>query len=426
MSGMTSHPRPRRALLLAAHAAAGAFCRRHLKRLSPRRASAWTPVLLRWRKEAGARAGAALRFPGRAGLWTSQFHLHFHLPAPPGGAVARAPGQTRAEAASVERPARAWALRVAPLNGGRLPLRVTKESSSMRGRVPSASLGRSPSAAHPQAATPAPSWNVPASRQIARPSAEQFAISAKLPPGWDVDARDGGRHAGPRGATMAHFFPSRSQPLRWMRPFSQQQVVGRLASRPGVPPSTLRASRPTMQAMVAPTISARQSNHTPAQARSDLHFSSLPRASGAPSSLQANREQPSTRLFESSRESARMHRASERFRRAKSSDATAIHASLPMHGLAIRRPVDLMWRVSPNGAGVAGDLPRHGASMSMPAASAESTAAAVHALTATPRTNDKPVVCATALDPVLANRLAEDVIRRIDHRVRIERERRGL
>jgi hypothetical protein len=35
-------------------------------------------------------------------------------------------------------------------------------------------------------------------------------------------------------------------------------------------------------------------------------------------------------------------------------------------------------------------------------------------------------VCATALDPALADRFADDVIRRIDRRARIERERRGL
>jgi hypothetical protein len=40
--------------------------------------------------------------------------------------------------------------------------------------------------------------------------------------------------------------------------------------------------------------------------------------------------------------------------------------------------------------------------------------------------NDKAVVRATALDPFLADRLAEDVIRRIERRIRIERERRGL
>jgi hypothetical protein len=41
----------------------------------------------------------------------------------------------------------------------------------------------------------------------------------------------------------------------------------------------------------------------------------------------------------------------------------------------------------------------------------------------TARASDKRAV---ALDPALAERLADDVIRRIDRRARIERERRGL
>jgi hypothetical protein len=40
--------------------------------------------------------------------------------------------------------------------------------------------------------------------------------------------------------------------------------------------------------------------------------------------------------------------------------------------------------------------------------------------------NGNAVVCATALDPMLADHLADDVIRRIERRARIERERRGL
>jgi hypothetical protein len=84
------------------------------------------------------------------------------------------------------------------------------------------------------------------------------------------------------------------------------------------------------------------------------------RASVAPSFLQANREQPSARLFELSRESARIRGPSESIWRAKSPDAAAIHSSTPMRDLAMTRPRDLVWRASPSGAGVGGDLPRHG------------------------------------------------------------------
>ncbi|MBP6107125.1 MAG: hypothetical protein KA506_11535 [Steroidobacteraceae bacterium] len=45
---------------------------------------------------------------------------------------------------------------------------------------------------------------------------------------------------------------------------------------------------------------------------------------------------------------------------------------------------------------------------------------------ASSRAGDITVVHATTLDPVLADRLAAEVMRRIDYRARIERERRGL
>ncbi|WP_354098720.1 hypothetical protein [Bradyrhizobium sp. S3.2.12] len=196
---------------------------------------------------------------------------------------------------------------------------------------------------------------------------------------------------------MAHSIQPRRDPLRWMRPFNQEHVAGRLAPQPSVPPSTPRAARLTMS-----------------------------RVTASPSSLRANREQPSVPRFESARESARMHGASQRIWRTKSPDATETHASMLVPGLAMSRAVELAWRAGSGGAGVAGNLPRPGASPSMPGSPAQSTPAAAPALTATPRTNSKPAVCATALDPTLAVRLAEDVIRRIDHRVRIERERRGL
>jgi hypothetical protein len=63
-------------------------------------------------------------------------------------------------------------------------------------------------------------------------------------------------------------------------------------------------------------------------------------------------------------------------------------------------------------------------SYSAPSMNAPSTSTSPPA--AAGRSRDAAVVCATALDPALANRLADDVIRRIDRRARIERERRGL
>jgi hypothetical protein len=395
MSGAPNSPCLTGSLRLVARAAAAAFCRHQGKRLSPRRTSAWTPVLLRWRKEIGSRPEAVLRAPGWTGLHTSQFQLHFHLAALLGAAVARGPGRVRAaDDASVGLSNHALALRFTPMNCGRmfgnpadparLPARVGKERIAIRGRAPPAGPARSPPAANPQASRPAPMWNAPTSHRTARPATEQFEVAAKLAPG-------------PGSAPMAHSIQSRRHPLRWIRPSSQEYVAGRLAPRASVPPSTPRAARSTMTL-----------------------------ATAGPTAPRANRVQRSKPLFELSHESARMHGARRRFRRTRSPDATEIHPSMPARGLAMSRAVDLAWRTGPGGASVAVNLPRHGASPSMPGSPAQSTPAAAPALAAAPRTNGKLVVCATALDPTLAVRVAEDVIRRIDHRVRIERERRGL
>jgi hypothetical protein len=50
----------------------------------------------------------------------------------------------------------------------------------------------------------------------------------------------------------------------------------------------------------------------------------------------------------------------------------------------------------------------------------------IESLAPSARPVGKPVICATALDPDLAERFADDLIRRIDRRARIERERRGM
>jgi hypothetical protein len=87
------------------------------------------------------------------------------------------------------------------------------------------------------------------------------------------------------------------------------------------------------------------------------------------------------------------------------------------------RSVDLVWRASADAA-ASGAAPRAAMSYSAPSMNAPSTSTSPPA--AAGRSRDTAVVCATALDPALANRLADDVIRRIDRRARIERERRGL
>lgn len=90
------------------------------------------------------------------------------------------------------------------------------------------------------------------------------------------------------------------------------------------------------------------------------------------------------------------------------------------------RPVDLVWLARATGSAPAADTPRFEASSAAGASAARSIQAVADAPATASRTGDNTVVRATALDPTLANRLADEVIRRIDRRARIERERRGL
>jgi hypothetical protein len=94
-------------------------------------------------------------------------------------------------------------------------------------------------------------------------------------------------------------------------------------------------------------------------------------------------------------------------------------AALP--AWATQSPVDLVWR-APSDQSTAG--PPHSTS-----ARPARTSAAAPSLPTPPadsRTSEQTIVRAAALEPGLAERLADDVIRRIDRRARIERERKGM
>jgi hypothetical protein len=88
----------------------------------------------------------------------------------------------------------------------------------------------------------------------------------------------------------------------------------------------------------------------------------------------------------------------------------------------MERSIELVWRASIDTEG-SHDTARAATTIARSDLSARSTPAEVSP--SADRGIGKAVVCATALDPVLVDRLADDVIRRIDRRARIERERRG-
>jgi hypothetical protein len=147
------------------------------------------------------------------------------------------------------------------------------------------------------------------------------------------------------------------------------------------------------------------------------------RISAAPFRSRATVKQPPIGPLAPARESMRLRRASSPSWRATGPQAASIPASPRMQALTMKRPVELVWRANPNGAATpAGDDPPAAMTFGKVSSSARPTPPTAPAS----RASDKGVVWTAALDPLLADRLAEDVIRRIDRRARIERERRGL
>jgi hypothetical protein len=114
----------------------------------------------------------------------------------------------------------------------------------------------------------------------------------------------------------------------------------------------------------------------------------------------------------------RLPRAAGRVPRPAAQDSVE-RVAPPAH----RRPVDLVWRGT-------GRIDRAAAGGSRAAASPPSppARAAVQESTSVEptRTAKAAALKLTDLDPGLVERLTDDVIRRVDRRVRIERERRGL
>jgi hypothetical protein len=98
--------------------------------------------------------------------------------------------------------------------------------------------------------------------------------------------------------------------------------------------------------------------------------------------------------------------------------------SNPAHRLpswATTAPVDLVWRAP-------SDKPSASVARATTSREPDHTVATTMSVHAPPpsKTTERPMVCATALEPGLADRFAADVIRRIDRRARIERERKGM
>jgi hypothetical protein len=155
------------------------------------------------------------------------------------------------------------------------------------------------------------------------------------------------------------------------------------------------------------------------------------RAQAAQTPPWPQRGQGVAHAFDAPRAPARRWAPGEQAWRAREPAATAARfppqgaAARTAAGIAIGRSVDLVWPAAAASAAAPGAVPRVGSAPALGGAPAPSMPAAAMPAPSG-RSGKDSAVCATALDPVLANRLADEVIRRIDYRARIERERRGL
>ncbi len=361
-------PGAQRPFVLAAHAAARRWLgqRTLLARTSVLRRPAWTPLLLRWvRRAVAERSRGAVRAPALPAGAASQFHWHFHLGSLPGSYRERHEARTTVVTSPFQKPV--LASRMIQPNVGRLAALVYRRLRDPAGTIDGARAVR----AYPQSGT-------------GRTSHKH---------GWLVPA---------------------VAPARWLR--------GQTDSRRTAPPHIPAGQSFIARAQLPP--GAQGVDQARVAGRSALADPRL--------TLWAKRGPPAAHALESPRQPAVWRRPSEQAWRVSDTAARVTRSSRPtaaprgMSDVAIMRPVDLVWLASPASSATPGDTPRFGTTSAAGASSARSIPAAAQVPAASSRAGDITVVHATTLDPVLADRLAAEVMRRIDYRARIERERRGL
>lgn len=429
-----------RPLVLAAHAAARAMCRLTLKSMSKQllpqrtllssacRRYVWTPLLLRWaRKVAAARSRGAVRAPALPAWPISQFHWHFHLAALSGSDRERREARTTVvtglNSPSADRIAGTGYCR----RGG--PTGTIAGARSISAYPQAASIGRVRFAAAAQGAE-ADSWKASPALATERTScnlrwSERASAHARLLRGEADSHRVELPHA-----PQAQLFLTRRLRQPGAQSFGRTRVASRnasrdtlLTSRSMAPPSSIKA--PAVMA------SSKRSIYTLVQVGTE-GFLPPTRSQATRTFLRSKHEHPAAHAFDSSRPSAVGRQPSGQTWRTRNPAATATYfskhtaATPTASSIAMRRPVDFVWRASPASSAPSGDTPRFGTTSAAGAPSTRSTQAFAQVPTTSSHTSDNAVVRATVLDPVLANRLADEVIRRIDRRARIERERRGL
>jgi hypothetical protein len=430
--------------VLAAHAAARAMARRGARLMQRRslprsarsagaaccRRPAWTPLLLRWaRKPVAGRSGGAMRAPALPARPGAVFHWYLHLALLSGSdraqreartAALAGPLRTRAQASPINRPG---AGRLADpgyrRRGG--PTSTIEAGGAIRpGPQPASILPvRFAALAH---SARADAWKASNPLRIERTWYKcRWLGRAALHARW-VRGDSAGRPAqlphAPKGQS-----PRIRAPLLSGAPALGQTRVAH--------PGAVRGER-----LAWPLMAPRSPISAPAamipSRRSPKDFLRRTRSQETRTLLREKRATPAPRAFDSARAPAAKRPHGEKVLRASDTAPAAtdtsrrIALSRTAANSAVRRPLDLVWPASAASAAAPGHAQRVGAAGGgdLPCARAMQAIAQAPAAISPPRVSS--VVRADALDPVLANRLADEVMRRIDHRARIARERRGL
>jgi hypothetical protein len=439
------------AMVLAARRAARALrCRRFRltvgrwlpRRSSMARTSAWRPLLLRWARTAAPVGGGGAGHASVAAP-VSWYHWHFHGAMVPGSGPARGapPASGPAQAPAVASRGHApGAGRIGATGGRGVP---GQAGTIERPRVPAASAqpagGGWP---RPAAFAASVRWRA----KTAGPRAQATSAPAAQPFG---PARAAGRNAAQasRPASAPLTTPAGAHGLWRQTPGQAGRSLPWAMRAPGAD-DAFDAPRPPA-ARRPPGEQAWRANRPPATATRAGRAGAAPgeKVQAGPGAFlrhahaQAARTPPwpqrgqAAHAFDAPRAPVRRLAPGEQAWRAREPAPAALvpgqgAAARTMAAIAIGRPVDLVWPAAAASAAAPGAAPRFGSAPAVGAASAPSMPAAGGATARGPapagRSGNDSVVRATALDPVLANRLADEVIRRIDHRARIERERRGL
>jgi hypothetical protein len=277
-------------------------------------------------------------------------------------------------------------------------------------------------------------FHVSAIRRGARESGasyrDEFVSRGDAPPRWRrlfADSSEGKRNTQEQGGVvrprLIRVFASGSAAV--MRHAARVDRAGHSATTIHRLHSTLARAYPTASRMPyersRKSVRIRKESTRRQPAALALRAGLLPYASPSTRQRIGARADMSSRSAISNVQSltSRIHSPVQRTWRVRQEAARALetHASPRLQALIMKRPADLVWRANAGTTTTSNDS----AGNAMTSASARSAAAPL----APSRKPDATVVCATALDPALAARFADDVIRRIDRRARIERERRG-